>query len=140
MSKISMAYLSNTGNTEQMAEIVAESIKEAGAEVDVIEASEIDFDEFVSADVIVLGCPACGTEELDEEYIEPLMEQFEGKLEGKKVAMFGSYGWGGGEYMDTWVGRMEELGASVIGTVTGEEGPSEVEDELKKLGENIAKA
>ncbi len=135
-----MAYLSNSGHTEDMANLVVESIKEAGAEVEAIEASEADAAEMLEADVIVLGCPACGTEELDEDYIEPLMEAFEGKLEDKKVALFGSYGWGGGEYMDTWVSRMEDLGADVLGFVTAEEGPDGAEDELKELGEKIAKA
>ncbi len=140
MSKISMIYLSNTGNTEAMAEIVAEAIREAGAEVEPVEASELNLEEMLAADVMVIGCPACGTEELDDEYIEPLMEELEGKLKDRKVAMFGSYGWGGGEYMDTWVSRMEEEGAKVIGHVVGEEGPGEVEDELKELGTKIVQA
>ncbi len=140
MSKISMIYLSNTGNTEAMAEIVAEAIREAGGEVEPVEASELDLEEMLAADVMVIGCPACGTEELDEEYIEPLMADLAGKLKDRKVAMFGAYGWGGGEFMDTWVSRMEEEGAVVLGHVVGEEGPADVEDELKELGTKIAKA
>ncbi len=140
MSKISMVYLSNTGNTEKMAEILAEAIKEAGGELEMVEASGLDLEKMLAADVMVIGCPACGTEELDDEYIEPLMEDLEGKLTDRKVAMFGSYGWGGGEYMDTWISRMKEQGAVVIGYVVGEEGPDQVEDELKELGEKIAEA
>ncbi len=140
MSKISMVYFSNSGNTEEMANEIESAIKEAGAEVEVVTADSADAASLLEADVIVLGCPACGTEELDDQYIEPLMDEFEGKIDGKKVAMFGSYGWGGGEYMESWVERMENMGATVLGHVTGEEGPADVMDELKELGTKIANA
>ncbi len=140
MSKISMVYFSNSGNTEEMANEIESAIKEAGSEVEVVTADSADAASLLEADVIVLGCPACGTEELDDQYIEPLMDEFEGKIKDKKVAMFGSYGWGGGEYMESWVERMEGMGAVVLGHVTGEEGPADVMDELHELGKKIANA
>ncbi len=135
-----MTYYSGGGNTEEMANIILESAKAAGAEIEMVEASEADATEMLAADVIVMGSSACGEEEIDGDYIEPLMEAFDGAISGKKVALFGAYGWGGGEFMETWVSRIEDMGATVIGHVAGEEGPGEVEDELKELGTTIANA
>ena len=86
MSKIAVVYWSGTGNTEAMANEVAEGAKAAGAEVDVLTASEFGADKMDAYDAVAFGCPAMGAEELG----------------GKKIALFGSYGWGDGEWMRTW--------------------------------------
>ncbi len=138
MSNIVLVYKSNTGNTEAMAEKLKSALTDLGAELTYLEASEADKDTLLAADVMVLGCPACGTEELDDEYIEPLMEELAPELGGKKLALFGSYGWGGGEYMETWVSRVEEAGGELVAepvTVEGE--PDDVMGDLEEMAKKI---
>ncbi len=105
MSKIAVVYWSGTGNTEKMAAKVAEGAKASGAEVTVFTASEFSADKLDEYNAIAFGCPSMGAEELEESEFEPLFEQCETKLKGKKVALFGSYGWGDGEWMRTWEDR-----------------------------------
>ncbi len=139
MSKIVMVYLSNTGNTEGMANEVQKGIEENGGAVDVFLAADADAEKVLSYDTIVLGCPACGTEELDEETIEPMMQHFEETgLDDKKLALFGSYGWGGGEYMDTWVSRVEGANGTLIAEpITVEEDPEDVLEDCYNLGKSL---
>ena len=102
MSKIAVVYWSGTGNTEMMAQKVADGAQQAGAEVTLFTASEFSADNMDSFDAIAFGCPSMGAEQLDESEFEPLFQACEAKLGGKKIALFGSYGWGDGEWMRTW--------------------------------------
>ena len=102
MSKIAVVYWSGTGNTEAMANEVAEGAKAAGAEVDVLTASEFGADKMDAYDAVALGCPAMGSEQLEEGDMEPFVEELESLVSGKKILLFGSYGWGDGEWMRTW--------------------------------------
>ena len=101
MSKIAVLYWSGTGNTEAMANAVADGAKEKGAEV--VLAQPGDFAGSVDGfDAVALGCPAMGAEELEDGEFTPMFEGIKASLAGKKVALFGSYGWGDGEWMRTW--------------------------------------
>ena len=143
MAKISLVYWSGTGNTQAMAEYVVEGVKSAGAEVDVFEVTEANADDVLKSDVILLGCPSMGSEVLEEESMEPFMEEIEGGLSGKKVGLFGSYGWGDGQWMRDWQERVEGAGASMICDgiiVNGEPSDDSVIDELKSMGSNAALA
>ena len=102
MSKVAVVYWSGTGNTEAMAHFVAEGAKEAGAEVSVFTAAEFSADKMDEFDAIAFGCPSMGAEQLEESEFEPMFSDCEAKLKGKKIALFGSYGWGDGEWMRTW--------------------------------------
>lgn len=102
MSKIAVVYWSGTGNTEAMASAVAEGAKEKGAEAVLLTPSEFDSDMLDNFDAVAFGCPAMGAEELEESEFLPMFEACESKLKGKKIALFGSYGWGDGEWMRTW--------------------------------------
>ena len=102
MSKVAVIYWSGTGNTQQMADAVAEGAKGAGAEVSVFSVSEISAADAAAYDHLALGCPAMGGEVLEESEFEPMFSGCESKLRGKKIALFGSYGWGDGEWMRTW--------------------------------------
>lgn len=140
---VKVVYWSGTGNTESMANILAEGIRELGNEVKLFNVSDIDIDKdiLLEDDVFALGCPSMGSEELEEGEMEPFVESLEGGLSGKKVALFGSYGWGTGEWMENWSARMKNAGAEVIGTVICNETPdADAEIELKGLGEKISKA
>ena len=102
MSKIAVVYWSSTGNTESMAAKVAEGARAAGAEVTCCTAAEFSVDMMDNFDAIAFGCPSMGSEQLEESEFEPMFSSCEPKLNGKKIALFGSYGWGDGEWMRNW--------------------------------------
>ncbi len=105
MSKVAIVYWSATGNTEAMANAVAQGAKENGAEVSIFDAKDFNSEMIKDFDAIGFGCPAMGSEQLEEEVFEPLFEDCSTKLEGKKVVIFGSYDWGDGEWMREWEER-----------------------------------
>ena len=111
MSKIAVVYWSGTGNTEQMANAVAEGAKEAGAEVSTLTADQFSAAKVAEFDAIAFGCPAMGAETLEEDEFEPMFTGCESALSGKKLALFGSYGWGDGEWMRTWEDTCRSDGA-----------------------------
>ncbi len=111
MKKIAIVYWSGTGNTEAMASAVANGIKNTGAEAVMLTASEFDASMIDSFDAIAFGCPSMGAEELEENEFAPMFEACESKLTGKKIALFGSYGWGDGEWMRSWEETCKNDGA-----------------------------
>ena len=111
MSKIAVVYWSGTGNTEAMAAAVEEGAKDAGAEVTVFTAAEFDASAMDGFDAIAFGCPSMGAEELEDSEFAPMFSACEAKLSGKKIALFGSYGWGDGEWMRNWEEECKSLGA-----------------------------
>ena len=140
MSKIIVAYWSQTGNTEAMANAVGEGIKAAGGEADVVPVSAVSVDELKAASSFALGCPAMGAENLEESEFEPMFTEVEGSLSGKKIALFGSYGWGSGEWMADWEERSKATGA-VLATdsVICQEAPDDdAVENCKKLGAALA--
>ena len=102
MRKVAVVYWSGTGNTEAMAAAVAEGIREKGAEAVLFTAAEFDASMVDNFDAIAFGCPSMGAEQLEESEFEPMFSACEPKLQGKKIALFGSYGWGDGEWMRNW--------------------------------------
>ena len=113
MSKVAVIYWSGTGNTQQMADAVAEGAKGAGAEVSVFSVSEISADAAAAYDHLALGCPAMGGEVLEESEFEPFFSELEDSLSGKKVVLFGSYDWGDGQWMRDWQQRTVQAGAQM---------------------------
>lgn len=111
--KVSIIYWSGTGNTEMMANAVSEGAKGAGAEVELIPVSAADVSA-ADADVVILGCPAMGAESLEDSEFEPYYLSVKDKLKGKKVALFGSYDWGDGEWIRTWQADVEGAGAVMV--------------------------
>ena len=110
-----VVYYSGTGNTERMAKAVAEGMKDAGAEVNVVEFDEVKPEVLAGEAAFALGCPAMGDEVLEECIVEPFIEALESSVHGKKMVLFGSYDWGDGQWMRDWVERMEKAGAAVVG-------------------------
>ena len=108
MSKIAVVFWSSTGNTEEMAKAVAEGAKGAGAEVNVFETADFSADKVENFDAFAFGCPAMGDEVLEESEFEPLFTECEEKLVGKKAVLFGSYGWGDGQWMQDWEERCRD--------------------------------
>lgn len=113
--KIAVIYWSGTGNTEIMANEIANGAKEKGGEVDIFEVTEISVEDALKYDVLALGCPAMGDEVLEEYDFEPFFTELETSLAGKKVAIFGSYSWNDGEWMRDWYQRTIDSGAVLIG-------------------------
>ena len=114
MSKIAVVYWSGTGNTEAMANAVANGAKNAGAEVELLPAGAFGAEQMDAYSAIAFGCPAMGAETLEESEFEPMFSGCEGKLSGKKVGLFGSYGWGDGEWMRTWAETCRNDGAVLV--------------------------
>ena len=111
MSKTAVVYWSGTGNTEAMANAVVKGAKDQGAEVTLFTAGEFDADQVDAFDAIAFGCPSMGSEELEDSEFEPMFSNVKGCLAGKKIALFGSYGWGDGEWMRSWEEDCKSCGA-----------------------------
>ncbi len=111
--KKAVVYASTTGNTEAMANAVCEGVKKSGAELVFSTADSADADAVLAADVLILGSPAMGDEVL-EDSMEEFFTSIEGKLSGKKVALFGSYDWGDGQWLRDWAARVSAGGGTVI--------------------------
>ena len=114
MAKCVIVYWSMTGNTEAMARAVAQGCREAGAETELLEAGRADAAAVLAADRLALGCPAMGDEVLEESEFAPFFDDIEPRLAGKTVALFGSYGWGDGQWMRDWQQRVEKTGAVLV--------------------------
>lgn len=115
MKKIVVIYWSGTGNTEVMAKAVAEGAMNEQVEVSLLRVDEATVDVVKQADAIAIGCPSMGAEVLEESEMEPFVTSIEDSVTGKPMVLFGSYGWGNGEWMEDWVTRMQDCGAKVLG-------------------------
>lgn len=141
MSKVAVIYWSQTGNTQQMAQAIAQGITGAGADCDLLEVSAVTPQQALEYDKLALGCPAMGAETLEEGEFEPFFAQLEGQLGGRKVALFGSYGWGDGQWMRDWVERTQNAGANLVGEeglMVNEAPDADALEACKKLGAELA--
>lgn len=140
MSKVAIVYWSGTGNTEAMANFVAEGAKEAGAEVTLFTAMEFDGGLMDNFDAVAFGCPSMGAEQLEEDEFEPMFIGCESKLSGKKIGLFGSYGWGDGEWMRNWEETCGGDGAQLVmdGVICNEAPDRDAENDCKNLGKALA--
>ncbi|MCR5702740.1 MAG: flavodoxin [Lachnospiraceae bacterium] len=136
MSKIAVVFWSGTGNTAAMAVAVEAGAKDSGAEVSVFGPDEFTADKVSEFDAIAFGCPAMGAEVLEETSYEPMFADVEGSLSGKKIALFGSYGWGDGQWMREWEDRCNAAGANLVcDGVMANNAPSDDDlEECRNLG------
>ena len=141
MSRIAVIYWSMTGNTQAMAEAIAQGAQGAGAQVDVFSVDQAGVDQVVEYDGLALGCPAMGAEVLEESEFEPFFSQLEGRLSGRDVALFGSYGWGDGQWMRDWEERTDRAGGTVCpgeGLILHETPDESGLDRCRTLGAGLA--
>lgn len=141
MSKVIVAFWSQTGNTQAMAEAVGAGVTEAGAEAEVLPVSAVSVEDLKNAKAFALGCPAMGAEVLEESEMEPFVTEVEAVCAGKNVGLFGSYGWGDGQWMRDWEDRMNSAGASVVngeGVICQEAPDEEALEACKSLGKQLA--
>ena len=142
MSKIAVIYWSQTGNTEMMANAIAEGIREAGAECDVLSVPAVSADQAAEYEKLALGCPAMGAEVLEEMDFEPFFTELERRLSGRPVALFGSYGWGDGQWMRDWADRCRSHGAQLLqpeGLIANEAPGEEALAACRALGEELVR-
>ena len=135
MSKIAIVYWSGTGNTEAMANYIADGVRAAGGEVEMFGPSEFSAAQLSAYSAVAFGCPAMGRE------FEPMFAGLEGSLSGKRVALFGSYGWGDGQWMRDWCTRCDNAGANLLdenGLIVNETPDSDGEAACKELGRRLA--
>ena len=139
MSKIAVVYWSGTGNTEAMAGAVAEGAKGKGAEVTLLTSAEFDASMMDQYDAVAFGCPAMGAEVLEESEFDPMFEGCKPVLGGKKIGLFGSYGWGDGQWMRDWQDACLEAGADLaVDPVICNEAPDDAAlEECKALGASL---
>ena len=140
MSKVAVVYWSGTGNTEQMAQQVAEGAKQAGAQAVLLTAAEFDADQMDAFSAVAFGCPSMGSEELEDTEFAPMFQGVLGLLAGKKVGLFGSYGWGDGEWMRTWQQDVRDAGVPLVsdGVIANEEPDDEAAEACRALGASLA--
>ena len=141
MSDICVAYWSGTGNTEAMAQAIGAGITAAGKSADVVPMETISPADLKDQTVWVLGCPAMGAEELEDGTVEPFVSELEGFASGKTIGLFGSYGWGDGQWMRDWEDRMKAAGAEVAcgeGIITQETPDDDALVKCKELGKTLA--
>ena len=112
--QIAVIYWTGSGNTELMAQAVAEGAREAGAAVSLTPVAGINADTAAGYDRLALGCPAMGAEVLEESEFEPFFSSLEDRLGSKKLALFGSYGWGDGEWMQNWEQTCRDGGVNLV--------------------------
>lgn len=125
MSKVAVVYWTGSGNTEAMAAAVAKGAEAKGATVEQILAADFSLSAAEEYDAYAFGCPAMGAEELEDREFQPMWDEVKGSLGDKKVVLFGSYGWGSGEWMDTWKEDAEETGVNVIDSLIINEQPDD---------------
>lgn len=136
MAKAAIIYWSGTGNTEAMANLIAEGAKAAGAEVDIFAPDDFDASKANGYSSIAFGCPAMGAEQLEEMEFEPMWESVKNCLDGKRIFLFGSYGWGDGEWMRSWE---ENAPCAIEETFICNDAPdAEAETALKAIGAQMA--
>ena len=134
-------YWSGTGNTERMAELIKEGIVQAGKSAELINVSDVNVYEVLKDEILILGCPAMGDEVLEESEFEPFIEEISSKISGKKVALFGSYGWGDGQWMRDFEERMINYGCTIIDSpLIIQNDPDGSEEECINFGKKIASA
>lgn len=140
MTKAYIIYWSGTGNTEKMANIIADGVKLAGGEPEVLDVSTVKPELLDGVKAYALGCPSMGAEQLEESSMEPFVVDLLPHVSGKQIALFGSYGWGDCEWMRDWEQRLQDAGATILGTegvtVLGEP-DSETEEKLIEIGKLI---
>ncbi len=143
MAKVTLVYWSGTGNTERMAKAVQKGLKEGGAELDFIniEDGSLNKEKMLASDIICFGSPACGSEQINEDYFEPLMEELGDKLNGKTLFLFGSFGHGDGEFMDNWKEQVLGFGAKMAyePVIAEEEPKDDMLAKLTEIGKKLAK-
>lgn len=140
MNKVAIVYWSGTGNTEKMAQCIAEGVRDAGGEAVLLSPGEFSPARFSEFSAVAFGCPAMGSEVLEESEFDPMFTGLEGELTGKRIALFGSYGWGDGQWMRDWCRRCDRANLFDEEGLAINEAPDDAGQEAcRKLGRSLAR-
>ena len=143
MSKVAVVYWSGSGNTEEMAKAVVKGAQDKGADAELIYCNDFSASKVADYDAIAFGCPAMGAEVLEESEFQPMFDEVSAALGGKKIALFGSYGWGDGQWMRDWEERMKLAGAVLVdgeGLICHEAPDEDALEQCRSLGKALAEA
>lgn len=143
MAEVKIVYWSGTGNTAAMAEVLAQGVTEGGAVPVIVPFEDITPEALAEETAFALGCPSMGAEQLEESVVDPFVEELVNSVSGKKILLFGSYGWGDGEWMRTWVEQMTGAGAEMIepeGVICNEAPDDDAQAALTAAGKALAAA
>lgn len=139
MRKTAVVYWSGTGNTQMMAEKVAEGVRAAGAEADVYNCTEFSANLMDNYEAVAFGCPSMGSEQLEDTEFEPVFTECEAKLSGKVIGLFGSYGWGDGQWMREWCQRCSSAQLyDEDGLILNESPDADGQETCRELGRGLA--
>ena len=141
MAEVKIIYWSGTGNTAAMAQSVADGVAAAGAEAKIIPVENASAADIADVKAFALGCPSMGAEQLEESSMEPFVDEILGSVSGKKILLFGSYGWGDGEWMRNWVEQMTGAGAEMIeedGIIANEAPDADAQAACEAAGKALA--
>ena len=141
MNNIAIVFWIGTGNTEAMANYIAEGVRAGGGEAELFGPKDFPAGRLASFSAVAFGCPAMGSEVLEEMDFEPMFAGLESSLSGKRIALFGSYGWGDGQWMRDWCARCNNAGANLLdenGLMVNEAPDAEGEEACKELGRKLA--
>ena len=141
MNKIAIVFWSGTGSTEAMANYIAEGIRTAGGEAEVMGPGDFSAAQLTAYSAVAFGCPAMGDESLEESEFEPMFSALESSLSGRRIALFGSYGWGDGQWMRDWCARCGKAGAVLLdanGLIINEAPDDAGAEACKELGRKLA--
>lgn len=141
MNRIAIVFWSGTGNTEAMANYIAEGVRDACGKVEMFGPGGFTSEQLTSFSAVAFGCPAMGCEVLEEGEFEPMFTALEHSLSGKNIALFGSYGWGDGQWMRDWCSRCNNAGANLLdenGLMVNEMPDADGEEACRELGKKLA--
>lgn len=139
MTDVAIVYWSDTGNTEAMAKYIAEGVNASGKTAQIIRAEAFSKESLNDYSAVAFGCPAMGDEVLEEDVFEPMFASLEEDLKGRRIAIFGSYGWGDGQWMREWKERVEKDGADLVDSIMANEYPDdEAIEQCRTLGGRLA--
>ena len=141
MAKVNVIFWTQGGNTSAMADAIGKGVAESGNEANVVAVGADSAALVNDSKAFALGCPALGDEVLEEDEMEPFVASIEGNVSGKTILLFGSYGWGDGQWMRDWVARMQAAGATVLGGdgIICQEAPdADALAKLEKAGAELA--
>lgn len=139
MTDVAVVYWSDTGNTEAMARLIVKGVESSGKTAALIRAEDFSADMVGDYGSIAFGCPAMGDEVLEEDVFEPMFASVESSLNGKRIAIFGSYGWGDGQWMRDWEARVQNDGVILVESLMANEYPDDTASEqCELLGSRLA--
>ncbi|EJR1031380.1 flavodoxin [Enterococcus faecalis] len=137
MTLAKIVYASMTGNTEEIADIVAEAFEDLELEVEIDECTQVDATDFEDADICVVATYTYGDGDLPDEIVDFYEDLQEIDLSGKIFGVCGS----GDTFYDDFCKSVDDFEA-VFTKIGAKKGADSVkvdlaaeEDDIQRLEE-----